>query len=1012
MTLLNRAATLLLTTTLSLTAATAPSAPGSPGPRFTPEMEDFVRDFKPGGQDFTGKATPLPPAESIRRMQLAPGYAVEAALTEPVVRQPIDIRFDERGRLWVVQYLQYPFPAGITVTSYDQYLRAEFDRMPPPPPNHFRGADKITIHEDRDRDGKYETHKTFVDGLNMATSIALGNGGVWVLQSPHLLFYADRDGDDIPDGDPEVHLTGFGLEDTHSLASNMHLGPDGWLYGASGSTTNLEIQGIRLLGQGIWRYHPGTKVFEVFAEGGGNTFSFEFDQYGRAYSGTNNGATRGLHYAQGATYVKGWTKHGPAMNPFIFGFFQHMAHEGYSQRFPQTFLFYEGGLFPELHGQIVVGMSLTNRVQASQVLQDTSTFRTVDSVTLIQSEDRTFRPVDIEAGPDGAIYIADWTDVRLSHLNPQDTWDKSNGRIYRITPAKYVRPPAVDLRNVSTPEMLTLLAHRNRWYREQARRILAARPEKIATQLKSTLARNEPAALEALWVLNLRGEIDEAELRTALRHPNEHVRRWAVRLLGDRGSVGHETQRELAALAARETAVEVRSQLASSAKRLPAPQAFPVIRQLLAHDEDATDKHIPLLIWWAIEAKAHSGREELIALVSDPAVWQSKIFSAHLADRIGMRYTADQGPRKYYNLKHGVYSEWKVERAPEYLSRNLTMCARLLEATPAPAQADALLAGMARGLTGPPVEVVPQRVRDTIAGLWSSRPHTVPLVTLAARLGIPSAMSEAIALVSSGKLSDEDQQACIDLIASTGSAEALPLIADFIRTEKNEQRLAKRLPVLANFDQAAAAEVLIELYPKLSPRLRAVAQRMLSEKPTWAHAMLTRMNQGTFDPGVLSSSNVATIRSHKDPRIPSLLTSYQQKHSADPAQQAAQRLFETGKVAYNLSCAPCHEENGEGRIGLAPSLVGSPWLEHGEDLLVRIVLHGKVNPGRGFVMPPWRHLEDNQVASILTYVRREFGNQNASVAPAKVAEIRSATADRQMPWTDDELKRLPEKSAL
>jgi mono/diheme cytochrome c family protein len=187
---------------------------------------------------------------------------------------------------------------------------------------------------------------------------------------------------------------------------------------------------------------------------------------------------------------------------------------------------------------------------------------------------------------------------------------------------------------------------------------------------------------------------------------------------------------------------------------------------------------------------------------------------------------------------------------------------------------------------------------------------------------------------------------------------------------------------------------------------------MLCEKPSWAHAMLTRMNQGTFDPGVLSSSNLAAIRSQQDSRLSSLLTSYQQKHSADPVQQAAQQLFETGKVAFNLSCAPCHEESGEGRIGLAPSLVGSQWLERGEDFLVRIILHGKVNPGRGFVMPPWRHLEDGQLAAILTYVRREFGNQNATVAPAKVAEVRSATADRQNPWTDDELKRLTVKSPL
>ena len=175
-------------------------------PRFAPEIEDFVRAFKPGGHDLTGQARILPPAEALKAMKLPEGYAAELVASEPDIRQPIDLRFDERGRLWVVEFIQYPFPAGLTVTAYDQYIRAEFDRVPPPPPRHTRGADRITILEDRDGDGKFETRKTFLDGLNLATSVLPGDGGAWVLMPPYLLFYPDRDGDDVPDGDPEVHL--------------------------------------------------------------------------------------------------------------------------------------------------------------------------------------------------------------------------------------------------------------------------------------------------------------------------------------------------------------------------------------------------------------------------------------------------------------------------------------------------------------------------------------------------------------------------------------------------------------------------------------------------------------------------------------------------------------------------------------------------------------------------------------------------------------------------------------
>ena len=230
-------------------------------------------------------------------------FGLDLVLAEPVVRQPVSISFDERGRLWVVQYLQYPFPAGLKMVSHDGVWRAVYDKVPLPPPHHFRGKDKITIHEDTDGDGVFDRHKTFLDGLNIVTSVARGRGGVWVLNPPYLLFYPDRDNDDVPDGNPEVHLQGFGLEDTHSVASSLQWGPDGWLYAAQGSTVTGHVtrpgldtgkEPVHSMGQLIWRYHPETRRYEVFAEGGGNAFGVEIDAKGRIYSGHNGGDTGGF----------------------------------------------------------------------------------------------------------------------------------------------------------------------------------------------------------------------------------------------------------------------------------------------------------------------------------------------------------------------------------------------------------------------------------------------------------------------------------------------------------------------------------------------------------------------------------------------------------------------------------------------------------------------------------------------------------------------------------------------
>ena len=184
---------------------------------------------------------PLSPSAALASFKVPGDLQLDLVLAEPVVRQPVSISFDERGRLWVVQYLQYPFPAGLKMVSHDGVWRAVYDKVPPPPPHHFRGKDKITIHEDTDGDGVFDRHKTFLDGLNIVTALAQGRGGVWVLNPPYLLFYPDRNNDDVPDGDPEVHLQGFGLEDTHSVVNSLRWGPDGWLYAAQGSTVTGHV---------------------------------------------------------------------------------------------------------------------------------------------------------------------------------------------------------------------------------------------------------------------------------------------------------------------------------------------------------------------------------------------------------------------------------------------------------------------------------------------------------------------------------------------------------------------------------------------------------------------------------------------------------------------------------------------------------------------------------------------------------------------------------------------------
>lgn len=253
----------------------------------------------------------LSPEQSLQKLHAAEGFRVELVAAEPLVRQPVAMEFDDRGRLWVIQYLQYPNPEGLQRVQVDRYSRTKYDRIPEAPPRGPRGADRITILEDTDGDGRMDAGRDFVDGLNLATGLAFGHGGVYVLQVPYLLFYADRDRDDVPDGDPEVLLTGFGMEDAHSVANSLTWGPDGWLYGCQGSTVTASIRGIEFQ-QGVWRYHPVTKSFELFCEGGGNSWGLDFDRQGRLFYSTNYGGYVLVHGLQGGYYVKSFGKHGAA----------------------------------------------------------------------------------------------------------------------------------------------------------------------------------------------------------------------------------------------------------------------------------------------------------------------------------------------------------------------------------------------------------------------------------------------------------------------------------------------------------------------------------------------------------------------------------------------------------------------------------------------------------------------------------------------------------------------------
>src|SRR5690606_17716684 len=445
----------------------------------------------------------------LRNFRFPEDLTLDLVLSEPEITQPVELSFDHRGRLWVVQYHQYPYPNGVKIVSVDNYLRVQFDRLPAAPPQGVQGADKITFFEDTDGDGVFDRSTDAITGLNIATSVITGRGRIWVLNPLYLLAYPDKNGDGIPDATPEVKLQGFGLEDTHAVANSLRWGPDGWLYGAQESTTTANIsssvsKNVAFQGQVIWRYHPETEVFEIFAEGGGNTFNVEFDSKGRIYSG-NNAYDRGPNFKQGGFYPRSLGKHGPYTNPYTFGNLPNMQLEGEKARFTHSLIRYEGGQLPSsYHGKMIALNPLLNYIRLTRFEPDGSSLKNVDEQKLVETDDRWFRPVHITSGPDGWVYIADWYDSRLSHVDPRDTWDKGSGRVYRLrtkTGSMNTTKP-FDLGKYSTGELIELLKGKNKWFRQQAQVQFGNRKDRSAVpQLLPLLQQTADAqtALEALW---------------------------------------------------------------------------------------------------------------------------------------------------------------------------------------------------------------------------------------------------------------------------------------------------------------------------------------------------------------------------------------------------------------------------------------------------------------------------------------------------------------------------------
>ena len=554
-------------------------------------------------QHRTSNAPFLKPAEAVKKMAIPDGFDVSIFASEPDIGEPIAFCFDDRGRIWVVENYNYRTRKDHTD---DQVTR-------------------IQILEDTDSDGVFDKKKTFTDKLTFTSGIALGFGGVFVGSPPNLSFIPDADGDDVPDGAPQVLLDGWGIRDRHETLNSFIWGPDGWLYGCHGVFTQSNVgkpgddeSKRQFIDGGIWRYHPTQKKYEVFARGLSNPWGFDFDKHGQGFA-TCCVIPHLFHVVQGGVYHKQSLPH---VNPYIYDDIKtirdhtHLSAHGGAR-------FYLADAFPKkYHDRLFMCNIHEHAVLTDIMVPKGSSFVGKHGDDFMPTNDMAWVGFSVEIGPEGGVYVLDWhdTDVCGNAIN-----FPNSGRVYRILPKNASPIERPNLRRLSDQQLVELQWHANDWYVRQARVLLHTRAatgkldksvvHPILTEMLHR-ATSSPKRLRALWALHVTGGLPKKMLTEMLGHSDPYVRGWAIQLLCDESDVdafylaNAETAKPVVddfvlksftALATSDPSPIVRLYLASAAQRLPFASRWKLLAELSKHKEDIDDNNLPQMYWFGLE---------------------------------------------------------------------------------------------------------------------------------------------------------------------------------------------------------------------------------------------------------------------------------------------------------------------------------------------------------------------------------------------------------------------------
>jgi putative membrane-bound dehydrogenase-like protein len=842
-----------------------------------------------------GKASGQPyltPQESVKRMQVLPGYEITVFAAEPDVVNPIAFTIDERGRLWVVENFEYP-------------------RRTPPGK---KPRDRIKILEDTDGDGKADKVTIWAEGKDLpigwdlATGIEVGHGGVFLGAPPYLFLLQDTGG---PQKKQDILLKGFGSHDTHETLNTFQWGPDSKLYGLHGVFTQSQVGDVKL-NAAVWRYDNAAKKFDIFAEGTSNPWGMDFDENGQCFLACCV-IPHLFHMVPGGTYKR---QAGASFNPYAYGLLNEICdhtHHRESGWAHAGLLVLDGTHVPEpLRGSLIMGSIHGCSVKRDVLRSNGSTFAAGHAPDFLVSGDKNFRPINLRWGPDGSIYVIDWHDQNPCHQAAPDSWDKTHGRIYKIQRkgAKPMTP--VDLGKLSSKELVGLLANDNPWWYRTALRLLGERrdrsvlPELRALAFDSKVQRH---ALRGLWGLHAVGPLDTEAVGRGLRHPSPWVRSWTIRLAGEAGKVEDSLLQELTRLAKEDRAPQVRLQLAGTARRLARQHTLPLLHNLMSHAEDSKDPSIPLMIWLAYETRVISERDAVLDWLKQHA-------------QTNFLVTNEIVPRATRRL------------AATGRTEDLTACVRFVSALEDATRIYAL-SGLAQALRDRQV-APPPGWKELFERLVKSDDDRVR--DLARRLAVnfqdPQAIARALALAGDVKKPLDLRLDSLRDVALAHPPEGLKVLPALVLGTDDLAVRIEACRTLAGYDNVEIARRILGGWKSFPPALRGEAVNLLAGRKAWAKELLTAVGAKAVPRTDLTDNTILRIRAFRDDKLNRQIETVWGRFRDTPAElntliekmrgrlHQGRASFARGKLVFDNQCAKCHKFDGKGHE-VGPNLDGA-----------------------------------------------------------------------------------------